>query len=83
MSIDLEKEFQNLMDEVVKSIAEKKKNGELSHEEALDLVDLVSERRRPARRAWNDSGCSFDDDDDYSSSDDRGWLRSSWCGDNG
>lgn len=81
MSIDLEKEFQKLMDEIVKSIAEKKKNGELSHEEALDLVDLVSERRHPPRRAWNSSGCSFDDD--YDSSDDRGWSRSSWCGDNG
>ncbi len=75
MSTNLEEEFQKLMDEAIKSIAEKRKNGELSAEEALNLVDLVSERRHARTR-------NYDDYDDYDS-ESRGWSRSSWCGDNG
>jgi predicted Zn-dependent protease with MMP-like domain len=70
--MNLEQEFQKLMDEAIKSIADKRSKGELSHEEAADLVDMVSDRRYK-KRAWNDSGCSYDEDTSY---DDEGWNRS-------
>jgi hypothetical protein len=84
--MDLEQEFQKLMDEAIKSIAEKRKKGELSSEEASDLVDIVSTRRQKGARAWSySSDCYTDelDESDYSSDDSPGWQRSSWCEDNG
>lgn len=73
--MNLEQEFQKLMDETIKTINAKKSKGELSHQEAEDLLDMVSERRYPRTRAWNSSGCSFDEDYSYDDSDD-GWNRS-------
>lgn len=71
--MNLEQEFQKLMDEAIKSIDDKKAKGELSHQEAEDLRDLVSERRYK-KRAWNDSGCSYDED--YTYDEYEGWNRS-------
>ena len=74
--MDLEKEFQKLMDEVVQKIADKRNNNQLSTSEADDLIDLVAKRRQPRVDTYD-----YDYDRDYDS--DRGWQRSSWCGDNG
>jgi hypothetical protein len=74
--MNLEQEFQKLMDEAVKSINDKKAKGVLSHQQAEDLLDIVSERRHSRTRAWNSSGCSFDDDDSTYDDNDGGWNRS-------
>lgn len=80
--MDLEQEFQKLMDEVVSKIENKRKSGDLSDEEADDLIHMVATRRNA--RAWSYSSDCYTDDEDYGDpDDDRGWSRSSWCGDNG
>jgi len=74
--MNLEQEFQKLMDEAVRSINAKKTKGELSLEQADDLMMIVSERRHSRTRAWNSSGCSFDNDDSTYDDNDDGWNRS-------
>ncbi len=78
--MDLEQEFQKLMDEAVQKVQAKQAAGELSVEEADDLIDIIATRRQKGARAWSYSDNCYTDDDDY---DDSGWRRSSWCGDNG
>lgn len=74
--MDLEKEFQKLMDEVVQKIVDKRNNNQLPVNEADDLIAMVAERRQPRVDTYDP-----DYDRDYDS--EHGWQRSSWCGDNG
>lgn len=82
--MDLEQEFQKLMDEAVQKVQAKQAAGELSDVQADDLIDIIATRRQKGARAWSYSdNCYTDEDDDSYDSDDRGWSKSSWCGDNG
>ena len=80
--MDLEQEFQKLMDEAVQKVQDKQTKGELSDTEADDLIDIIAIRRQKGARAWSYSDNCYTDED-YDNSDDRGWQKSSWCGDNG
>jgi hypothetical protein len=73
--MDLEKEFQKLMDEVVQKIVDKRNNNQLTVNEADDLIAVIAERRQPRVTDSYEYGPDYDSD--------RGWQRSSWCGDNG
>lgn len=82
--MDLEQEFQKLMDEAVQKVQAKQAAGELSEEEADDLISIIATRRQYGARAWSYSSDCYTDDEYYDEPDDsRGWQRSSWCGDNG
>lgn len=75
--MDLEKEFQKLMDEAVQKVQDKRNNNELSDLDADDLIDMIAQRRQPRAPAWSSStqSCmdSYDHDYDY---DDTAWNRS-------
>jgi hypothetical protein len=71
--IDLEEEFDKLMQESIAKVRERLAKGELSLTEAADLIRLIETRMRAH---------SYEDEDPYYE-EDRGWRRSSWCGDNG
>jgi hypothetical protein len=84
MSIELE--FQKLMDEAVQKVQEKQSKGELSVVDADDLIHMIAERRQKPPPAWSESTQSCMDMYEYDrdrDDEDRGWQRSSWCGDNG
>lgn len=82
--MDLEEEFQKLMQGVVNQIQDKVTNGDLSAIDGADLVRMVRERSAPAEEAWSSSTQSCMDSYSYEEEDNsRGWQRSSWCGDNG
>lgn len=78
--MNLEDEFQKLMDEAVQKVQDKQRNGELSVTEADDLIDLIAKRRYGASAddGWSSStqACmdSYDYDRDYDS--EHGWNRS-------
>ena len=64
--MDLEQEFQKLMDAAVKQVEEKRDQGTLSITDADDLVDMIAKRRQaPIHEQEREPG----------------WERSSWCGD--
>ena len=46
--MDLEQEFQKLMDEAVQKVQSKQNKGEYSHREADDLIDMIAKRRYQA-----------------------------------
>jgi len=82
--MDLEEEFQKLMQGVVDQIQDRVTKGSLSAIDGADLVRMVRERSAPAEEAWSSSTQSCMDSYSYEEEDDsRGWQRSSWCGDNG
>ena len=81
--MDLEEEFQKLMQGVVNEIQDKVTKGDLSAIDGADLVRMVRERSAPAEEAWSSSTQSCMDSYEYEEQDSRGWQRSSWCGDNG
>ena len=82
--MDLEEEFQKLMQGVVDQIQDKVTKGDLSAIDGADLVRMVRERSEPHEEAWSSSTQSCMDSYSYEEEDDRrGWQRSSWCGDNG
>lgn len=84
--MNLEVEFQKLMDEVVQKIQDKQTKGEISISDGDELIHMVATRRVKPTPAWSEStqACmdSYEYDRDYCD-EDRGWQRSSWCGDNG
>jgi len=83
--MDLEEEFQKLMQGVVDQIQDKVTAGTLSAIDGADLVRMVRERSAPTEEAWSSSTQSCMDSYQYAEPDEdsRGWQRSSWCGDNG
>jgi len=82
--MDLEEEFQKLMQGVVDQIQDRVTKGDLSAIDGADLVRMVRERSAPAEEAWSSSTQSCMDSYSYEEEDNsRGWQRSSWCGDNG
>lgn len=78
-NMDLEQEFQKLMDEAVQKVQSKQNKGEYSHREADDLIDMIAKRRYQASAddGWSAStqSCmdSYSYDRDYDSD---GWNRS-------
>lgn len=64
--MNLEEEFQKLMDVAVQQIEEKRARGDLSRTEADDLIDMIAKRRNPPIHDQEPEG---------------GWEQSSWCGD--
>ena len=81
--MNLEEEFQKLMQGVVDQIQDKVNQGDLSAIDGADLVRMVRERSAPAEDAWSSSTQSCMDSYEREEDDSRGWQRSSWCGDNG
>lgn len=82
--MDLEEEFQKLMQGVVDQIQDRVTKGDLDAIDGADLVRMVRERSVPREDAWSSSTQSCMDSYEYEERDeDRGWQRSSWCGDNG
>lgn len=82
--MDLEEEFQKLMQGVVDQIQNKVTLGHLSAIDGADLVRMVRERSAPPEEAWSSSTQACMDSYEYErEEEDRGWQRSSWCGDNG
>lgn len=82
--MDLEEEFQKLMQGVVDQIQERVTKGDLDALDGADLVRMVRERSVPREDAWSSSTQACMDSYEYEERDeDRGWQRSSWCGDNG
>lgn len=82
--MDLEEEFQKLMQGVVDQIQDRVTKGSLDAIDGADLVRMVRERSAPREDAWSSSTQSCMDSYEYEEQDDsRGWQRSSWCGDNG
>lgn len=67
---DLEQEWDLLMNGVRKEIADKLTKGEIKDWEADELLKKVSAGSvlgaNTQRRAWNNSGCTIDSDDNYS-----------------
>ncbi len=68
--IDLEEEFQKLMQESINKVKERYDNGELSANESADLILMIHTRMQPA--PIHDPG-----------EPEGGWQQSSWCGDTG
>jgi len=82
--MDLEEEFQKLMQGVVDQIQDRVTKGSLSAIDGADLVRMVRERSEPREEAWSSSTQSCMDSYSYERwGEDEGWQRSSWCGDNG
>ena len=84
--MNLEMEFQKLMDEVVQKIQDKQNKGEISISDGDELLYMVATRRVKPQPAWSESTQDCMDAyayerDNYDG--DQGWQRSSWCGDNG
>lgn len=75
--MNLEQEFQKLMDEAVQKVQDKQSKGELSVNDADDLIYMISQRRQPREDAWSSSTQSCMDSYDYNRyDDDDGWNRS-------
>jgi hypothetical protein len=73
--MDLEEEFQKLMQGVVNQIQDRVTKGNLSSFDGADLVRMVRERTAPAEEAWSSSTQSCMDSYEYEDSD-EGWNRS-------
>ncbi len=74
--MDLEEEFQKLMQGVVDQIQDKVTKGDLSAIDGADLVRMVRERSAPAEEAWSSSTPSCMDSSSYARDEDEGWNRS-------
>jgi len=87
--MNLENEFQKLVNEMYQSIQDKQAAGELSFMEAQQLRNLVYNRTQPKPmvRAWNRSVCSMDAEDDWDgqtapyglNDEEEGWSPSMVC----
>lgn len=66
--LDLEEEFQKLVQESIEKVREKYTKGEISHNDAADLIHLIEARTKPSpiHDPMEPEG---------------GWEQSSWCGD--
>lgn len=71
--MDLEEEFKNLVDGMRSQVRDKENAGELTANEASELLRMISDRVEV--RAWNNSGCYQGE----SSYDDQGWSPSMVC----
>lgn len=89
--MNLETEFQKLVNEMYQSIQDKQAAGELSFIEAQQLRNMVynrtmSQSQRQAR-AWNNSVCSMGTEDDWDgqtapyglNDEEEGWSPSMVC----
>lgn len=75
--MDLEEEFQKLMQGVIDQIQARIANGNLSAIDGADLVRMVRERSEPFETAWSSSTQSCMDSYQYDTYDqDDGWNRS-------
>jgi len=73
--MDLEEEFQKLMQGVVDQIQDRVTKGNLSAIDGADLVRMVRERSAPAEEAWSSSTQSCMDSYSYEDQD-YAWNRS-------
>lgn len=74
--MDLEEEFQKLMQGVVNQIQDRVTKGNLSAIDGADLVRMVRERSAPPEEAWSSSTQSCMDSYSYERDEDEGWNRS-------
>ena len=74
--MDLEEEFQKLMQDVVNKIQDKIAQGDLSAIDGADLVRMVRERTAPPEEAWSSSTQSCMDSYNYDQEEDYAWNRS-------
>jgi frataxin-like iron-binding protein CyaY len=72
--MDLEQEFQKLMDEAVQKVIDRRDNDGLSAVEADDLIHMIAQRRQPREDAWSSSTQSCMDSYEYERDD--AWNRS-------